>query len=448
MTRTAAEIAAAVRAGSLTARAAAEQALARIEAADRLGAYQVVRTDSALREADEIDARTGKDDLALAGVPIAVKNNVPVTGEATRVGSAATDTAPATADHPVVQRLRAAGAVVVGLTRVPELCVFGTTDSVYGITHNPWDPARTPGGSSGGSAAAVASGTVPIALGNDGMGSIRIPSACCGLVGLKPGLGVVPSELGNGSWFGMSENGPMATTVQDAALMFAVLAGAPEFADVQPPQRLRIAMSGRHPMPGAKVDKHWAAALHETADLLRAAGHEIIERHPPYGPVMTGREIVRWTAGTELDIQDAIVDRAKLEPRTARHARAGRAFLRLGLPRERGRHKWQQRVDRALGDADVILTPGLAQPPLAAQDWAKRGWLANVMSNALAEPFCAPWNVAGWPAIAVPAGLDPRGLPLGVQLVTRPGGEARLLSLAAQLEEARPWQRVAESLAG
>ena len=147
------------------------------------------------------------------------------------------------------------------------------------------------------------------------------------------------------------------------------------------------------------------------------------------------------------ELQPVVVDRTKLEPRTARHARAGRVFLRVGLPRERGRRKWQQRVDRALGDADVILTPGLAQPPLPARDWAQRGWLANMMSNALAEPFCAPWNLAGWPAIAVPAGLDPRGLPLGVQLVTRPGGEARLLSLAGQLEEARPWQRVAESLA-
>lgn len=448
MPQTAAEIAAAVRAGTLTARTATEQALARIEAADgRIGAYQVVRVFAALREADEVDARADRAELPLAGVPIAVKNNVGVTGEAMLVGSAGTDPAASTADHPVVQRLRAAGAVVVGLTRVPELCVFGTTDSVYGITRNPWDPARTPGGSSGGSGAAVAAGTVPIALGNDGMGSIRIPSACCGLVGLKPGLGVVPAEIGNGSWFGMAENGPMATTVQDAALMFGVLAGRPDLAEVRPPDRLRIVFSARHPMPGARVDKHWAAAMRETVDLLRAAGHELVERHPPYGPVMTAREIVRWTAGTELDARAEIVDRSKLEPRTARHARAGRLFMRLGLPKESGRRKWQQRVERFLGDADVLLTPGLARPPLPAKAWGQRGWLANMLSNAVAEPFFAPWNVAGWPAIAVPAGLDPRGLPLGVQLVTRPAGEARLLSLAAQLEEARPWPRVAESLA-
>jgi amidase len=162
---------------------------------------------------------------------------------------------------------------------------------------------------------------------------------------------------------------------------------------------------------------------------------------------MTAREIVRWTAGAELDARAAIVDRTKLEPRVARHARAGRLFLRLGLPKESGRRKWQQRVDRFFGDADVFLSPGLARPPLPAKEWGRSGWLANVLSNAIAEPFAAPWNLAGWPAIAVPAGLDPRGLPLGVQLVTRPGGEAQLLSLAAQLEEARPWPRVAESLA-
>ena len=448
MTDTAADLAAAIRKGELTARRAVEDALARIEAVDgRIGAYQEVRAVAALREADEIDARNDKAELPLAGVPIAVKNNVPVTGEPMLVGSAGTASAPSTSDHPVVARLRAAGAVVVGLTRVPELCVFGMTDSVYGITRNPWDLARTSGGSSGGSAAAVAAGTVPIALGNDGMGSIRIPSACCGLVGLKPGLGVVPADVGNGSWFDMSENGPIATTVQDAALMLGVLAGRPDLGNVQPPRPLRIVYSARHPSAGAPVDKHWSGAMRETVDLLRAAGHDVAERHPPYGPVLTAREIVRWTAGTEMDARTEIVDRSKLEPRIARHARAGRLFLRLGLPKESGRRKWQQRVERFLGDADVFLSPTLARPPLAAKAWGQRGWLANLISCAVAEPFCAPWNVAGWPAIAVPAGLDPRGLPLSAQLVARPGGEALLLSVAAQLETARPWPRVAESFA-
>jgi amidase len=448
VTATAVDIAAAVRAGTLTARAAVEAALARIEATDgRLGAYQVVRVFAALREADAVDLRPDKDSLPLAGVPVAIKDNVPVTGEPMRVGSAGTDPAPQTQDHVVVQRLRAAGAVVVGITRVPELCVFGATDSTYGITRNPWDPARTPGGSSGGSAAAVAAGTVPIALGNDGMGSIRIPASCCGLVGLKPGLGVVPSQLGNGSWYDMAENGPLATTVADAALLFSVLADRPDSAVISPPGPLRIAVSTQVPMPATPLDKHWAAAVRETADLLRGAGHTVLEKHLRYGQMLALHEIAHWTAGAANDAALLIRDRGALEPRIRRHALVGRGVQALGLPRESGRRKWQRRAEEFFADMDVLVTPGLAQPPLAAKAWGQRGWLLNLLANARYAPFAAPWNLAQWPAMAVPAGLDPRGLPLAVQLVAEPGRESRLLALAAQLERLRPWPRVAESLA-
>lgn len=443
MTDTAAQIAAAVRSGQLTARRAVEDALDRIEAADGpIGAYQEVRVFAALREADAIDARADRDSLPLAGVPVAIKDNVPVEGEPMRIGSAATDPRPQTHDHEVVRRLRAAGAVVVGLTRVPELCVFGTTDGPSGITRNPWDLRRTPGGSSGGSAAAVAAGTVPIALGNDGMGSIRIPASCCGLVGIKPGLGVVPAELGNGSWFDMSENGPLATTVEDAALMLSVLADRPALATVTEPPALRIAVSTQVPMPLTPLDRHWAAATRETADLLRSAGHAVSSADPPYGVALAPAEMVRWFAGTELDTR-LLPDRDALQARTRRHAAAGRATLALKLPRERGRRRWQQRAERFFSDYDVLVTPGLAQPPILAKAWAQRGWLANLLGNARYAPFAAPWNLAGWPAMAVPAGLSPAGLPLAVQLVARPGHEAQLLALAAQLEHLRPWPRTA-----
>jgi amidase len=444
---TAVETAAEVRAGRLTARQAVEDALARIEAADaRLNAYQEVRVFAALREADAVDARPDKDSLPLAGVPIAIKDNVQVTGEPMRDGSLGSEPAPSTHDHEVVRRVRAAGAVVVGLTRVPELCVWGATDSGFGITRNPWDPNRTPGGSSGGSAAAVASGTVPIAHGNDGMGSIRIPAACCGLVGIKPGRGVVPSDIGNGSWFGMSENGPLATTVADTALLLSVLADRPELASVAEPGMLRIAASTKVPMQATPLDKHWAAGLRETADLLRGAGHTVRDADPPYGQALSVAEFVRWTAGTELDAR-LLADRDKLTTSVRRHARAGRFVLALGLPREGGRTKWQQRAERFFADHDVLITPALAQPPIRSKGWSQRGWLTNMLVNARYAPYAAPWNVAGWPAMAVPAGLDPRGMPLGVQLVARPGGEGLLLSLAGQLEQLRPWPRVAPSLA-
>jgi amidase len=440
---TATEIAGAVRSGTLTARKAVEDALTRIEAVDsRIGAYQVVRVFAALHEADAVDARADKESLPLAGVPLAIKDNVEVTGEPMRFGSAGSDPAPREHDHEVVRRLRAAGAVVVGITRVPELCVFGATDSTFGITRNPWDTTRTPGGSSGGSAAAVAAGTVPIAHGNDGMGSIRIPAACCGLVGIKPGLGVVPSDLGNGSWFRMTENGALATTVEDVALMLSVLADRPGLATVAPPAALRIAVSTRVPLPGTPVDKRWAAATRETADLLRSAGHTVVEAHPAYSQALNRAEFARWTAGTELDAR-LLADRSRLGVSIRRHARVGRVAMAFGLPRESGRRKWQQRAERFFASYDVLVTPGLAQPPILARAWSQRGWLANVWGNARYAPFAAPWNVAGWPAMTVPAGLDPRGLPLAVQLVAKPGSEGQLLAVATQLEELRPWPRTA-----
>ncbi|MCT7356043.1 amidase, partial [Streptomyces sp. 15-116A] len=258
--RTAVEIAAAVREKRVTPREVVAEHLARIERLDgHVGAFRAVRTEAALAEADEVAARDDLAELPLAGVPVAVKDNLAVRGESTRVGSAATPDTPAGADHETVARLRAAGAVVVGLTNVPELCVFGTTEGVHGTARNPWDLTRSAGGSSGGSAAAVAAGMVPIALGNDGMGSLRIPAANCGLVTIKPGLGVIPAGVSDGDWFGMSENGPLATTVEDARLMFTVLAGG-EPAGREGPATRRVAVSLRSPLAGVAVARPYAAA--------------------------------------------------------------------------------------------------------------------------------------------------------------------------------------------
>lgn len=442
---TAAAIAAAVRAGDFTAREAVERALRRIDETDAgVNAYREVRIFAALREADEIDARPDRRDLALAGVPIAIKDNVPVAGEAMRIGSAATADTPQPADHEVVRRLRSAGAVVVGLTRTPELCVFGTTDVPGLPTRNPWNPRRSPGGSSGGAAAAVAAATVPVAHGNDGMGSIRIPAACCGLVGLKPGTGVVPSELGEGSWFGMAENGPLATTVEDTALVFAAMAGR-AMPSLEPPGPLRIALSTRAPVPLTPVATAWAGAARDTAAALATAGHRVRPAELPYGQTLGVAQLVRWTAGTELDAR-TLPNRDRLQVRTARHAAAGRLALRLGFPRERGRAAWRRRAEGFFADHDVLLTPALAQSPPLSRSWSERGWLANLWSNARYAPFAAPWNLAGWPAMTVPAGLGPEGTPLAVQLVARPGGEDVLLALAAQLEQLRPWRRTVDDV--
>lgn len=448
MTRTAAEIADDVRAGRSSAQAEVRAALERIQR-DTCGAFQVVRSEGAVVEAAAIDARPDRGELPLAGVPVAIKDNIPVAGEPMRDGSAATSADPQPEDHEVVRRLRAAGAVVVGLTRVPELCVFGATDSVYGITRNPWNPERTAGGSSGGSAAAVAEGLVPIAHGNDGMGSIRIPAANCGLVGLKPGADLVPQNIGVDAWFGMSENGPLATTVADAALMLAVLAGRPELArPAEPGESLRVAVASGAASPLAPVAPAWAKAATTTGDLLAGLGHAVEAARFPYpgNPVPL---LARWFAGTATDA--ALLDERLLEPRIRTHARWGRILARAARdprPVEAFRSAAMRFFDRY----DVLVTPALAQPGIPAIDWHRRGWVANLRANIRYAPYASPWNLLGWPAMVVPAGWDDAaGVPLSVQLVTPPrpdgAGEARLLAVAAQVERARPWPRTVSASA-
>ncbi|HJQ01301.1 MAG TPA: amidase family protein [Jatrophihabitans sp.] len=443
MTMSAVEISAAVRTGQLTARSATEQALNRIETLDgELHAFRTVRTESARAEADQLDERADRAQLPLAGVPIAVKDNVAVAGEWLGNGSAGSDRSAQPADHPIVERLRAAGAVIVGLTNVPELCVYASTDSPGTISHNPWDPSRTPGGSSGGSAAAVASGMVSLAHGNDGMGSIRIPAACTGLVGIKPGLGVVPADLGNGSWFDMAENGALASTVADCALMLSVLAERPELAELTEPVALRIGVSVKAPLVGLPVDRNFADAARRTGEALGELGHRVKPAELRY-PVMAGQAaMARWFAGTEKDAR-LLADRSRMQQRTARHARLGRTVLAVGGPRPGGRNTMRRFAERYFADFDVLITPALARTPPSALAWSERGWAANVLSNVRYAPFAAPWNLAGWPAMAIPAGTHPDGLPLSVQLVGRPGSESTLLGVAGQLQRLRPWPPIA-----
>ena len=257
--RPAVEIAARVRAGEWSAVDVVRAHLAHIDAVDaRIGAFRVVRHEAALAEAAAVDARPDRASLPLAGVPVAVKDNVEVAGEVATVGTSAHAPAPAADDHAVVARLREAGAVVVGITRVPELCIYSATDGPGTVTRNPWDTAYSSAGSSGGSAAAVAAGCVPVAHGNDGMGSLRLPAAACGLVTLKPGRGVIPAGLGADSWSGMAENGALTTTVGDLAAAFAVLAGDRSYAEA--------------PAGGAPDRPAADRALHHVPDPRGAAG--------------------------------------------------------------------------------------------------------------------------------------------------------------------------------
>jgi len=444
---TAVELAEAVRSRKLTAVEATKSALSRVELHDpKLGAFQVVRAERALAEAAALDARKDISSLPLAGVPIAIKDSIPVAGEPMRIGSAATSPEAQKSDHELVARLRAAGAIIIGLTRVPELCVFGTTDSNFGISRNPWNIDRTPGGSSGGSAAAVAAGIVPFAHGNDGMGSIRGPAGNCGIFGLKPGGGVVPQDIGFDSWGGMSENGPLATTVADAALLLSVMAGRPELANpVEPARPLRIAIAAGEPSALVKLDPEWRRGLEETAEALRAVGHIVTETRFPYDPNPIPL-LVRWFAGTAADARG--LDASLLNPRTRAHARLGRFARRFGLVRQGSVDRSRAKITKFFEDYDVLLTPTLAQSGPEASLWSERTWFSNLASNIRYAPYQSTWNLLDWPAASIPAGWHSvDGVPLGVQIIAPPqpnaAGEALILSLALQLERIRPWARVA-----
>jgi amidase len=440
-------LAAMVRGGEVTPRELVELSLRRIEALDPgLNAFRVLRAEQALAEADAAD-RSGP----LAGVPIAVKDDIDLAGEIATRGTRSFG-APASADAEPLRLLRAAGAIPVGVTNVPELMIFPwTATTANGVTRNPWDPSRTTGGSSGGSAGAVAAGLVPAATASDGGGSIRIPAAACGLVGMKPTRGRVSSGAG---WLGLSTYGALARTVADSALLLDVMHGplpsdphhAPAFtgsyaeAAVTPPQRLRIAMSRKLP-PGqlARVSTDQRGAWDRTGALLSALGHDVVPRDPSYG--MAQLEFFQtWVRGV-YEASLSVPDRSMLEASTRQMAALGRYLV---PPRRResilsARARTTARVTALWEEFDVLLTPTLARTAIAAEGGYGRPAPVAIDIAGRFAPFTPIFNVTGQPAISIPAGIGSDGLPLAVQLIGRVGAEDTLYSLAGQIEEAAPW---------
>jgi len=407
-----------------------------------ISAFQVVRGEQALAEAAALADRDDLGALPLAGVPVAIKDNVDIAGEPTRFGSAATPPGPAAADDQLVARLRAAGCVVIGKTKMPELAIWPFTEpAAAAATRNPWSRDRTPGGSTGGGAAAVAAGMAGLALGSDGGGSIRIPAACCGLFGLKPTPGLVPLPSGRDEhWLGLSAFGPLARTVPDAAIMLDVLAGTTSYANPEPPERpLRIAFSVSHPLPGAKATAAAAAALNAAVGLLRDAGHVLTEQSPRYPITLGLRFNGRWLAGIAQDADG--LDRAALEPRTRNMARLGARLSGRVKPASADPFGRQAAGFFAAG-YDVLMTPTLTRGPDPVGTWQGKGWIRTMLgvANWIYTPA---WNLAGLPAASVPFGSDDDGLPLGLQLVGPAGSEATLLGLASQIERLHPWPQLA-----
>lgn len=412
---------------------------------DRIRSFQCFRRGAAFDEARELERRIRLDDpelgrLPLAGVPVAIKDNVDVGGLPTRNGSLATSPNPARRDAEMVDRLRGAGAIVVGKTRVSEFSLWAFTETMaFGATHNPWDLHRTPGGSSGGSAAAVAGGMVPVALAGDGMGSIRIPAAACGLFGIKPGDGVVPKADIVSDWCGMSEWGPVATTVADAALMLDVLAGRSDLRDpTEPDGPLRVAVSVEPAVP-VPVDPELIAAVGRTATELSAAGHTVTREDPPLTNAAAFAIVKRRTAGLLEEFEDA--PRDAIEPRTRTEVRLGRLLRRLTPVDTQEAERFRGLADRWFTDHDVLLTPTIAKPIGHLGENHGHGYVTTTVRQAPYTVFCSQWNLAGYPTVSIPAGLDRDGMPIGVQLVAPRGGERLLLSIARQLELRHPWPR-------
>lgn len=441
-----------IAAGEISSRELLDIYLERIARLDgSLNAFRVVFGEQARLEAEQADARgRQRQSRPLLGVPIAVKDDIDVAGEATAWGTNA-QVGAATADAEVVKRLRAAGAVVIGKTNVPELTIWPFTESAtFGVTRNPWDGQRSPGGSSGGSAAAVAAGLVGAALGSDGAGSIRIPAAWCGLFGLKPQRDRVPMSPHDGAWYGLSVNGVLTRSVADTALFLDAVSGTAggdqqqtsTFAHAADngPRRLRIAYSKRLP-PGvmARLDDDCASAVEDTVELLRSLDHELVERDPDYGLAPFAAVLPRYLRGVHDDAR-TLAHPERLERRTRAMVRLG-GLLPAGLIERAlaGEEQLRRRLNSVLEDHDLLLTPATAAPPPRVGQLEGRGaiWTLNAVAGMV--PFNGVWNVTGQPAASVPAGLGRDGLPRGVQLVARPGAEATLIALAAQLESARPW---------
>lgn len=447
----------ALAAGEVRSRELVDEALRRIEASQPLlNAFRVVRADAARAEADRADERLAAGErLPLLGVPLAIKDDTNLAGETTMFGCAGMFHVQHE-DAEVVRRLRAAGAVIVGKTHTSELGQWPYAENAtHGATRNPWHLSHTPGGSSSGSAAAVAAGLVAAAVGSDGAGSVRIPAAWTHLVGIKPTRGRVSTHPDPEAFHGLTTHGPLARTVEDAALLLDVMAGAhpadrhrlPPPAEsyaaaaARAPGRLRIALSTRIPFSLAPALLHpeVAAAVRRLARVLLDLGHDVRAVDPDYG--LIGLSFLpRSTVGVR-EWAGRVHDRTLLDPRTRENARAGAVMRGPALRAARAMERpFARRVGRIFDHVDVVLTPTTAEPPppLGTFD-ALSGWRTD-QRMVRACPMAWPWNVLGWPGVNVPAGLTTAGLPVGAQLLGPADTEPMLISLAAQLQSVEGWQ--------
>lgn len=476
------EIAERVAARTLRAREVVEACFARIAQVNaELNAFTVIRCDEALAEADALDAELdvalaaqgaqvrravsgkkiqesagGVERLPLLGVPVAVKEEYDVTGLPTTLGGWG-NSMPVMQDSEAIRRIREAGAIIVGKTTMPEFGQFTDTVSQrYGVTVNPHDHAYSAGGSSGGSAVAVASGMVPVALAADGGGSIRIPASCCGVVGLKPARGRVSPAPLKEHWFGLVTLGAVTRTVADTARVNDVLAGSkPSDRFAAPPllvsheagldsarfgadgrgDRLRIVWTDRPAVAGIRTSREVLSVLERTVELLSGMGHSV-RRTGRSWPVATVPFFVQFAAGMAVEAA-SVEEPEKLEARTRFVARLGRWVGRKMVDRAVvASEKIGRMIDqRFFGDADVLVLPTM--PITVPQVGVVEGKSAigALLATSPSVANTALFNVSGHPAISVPGPVGEGQLPVGIQLVVRPGNEHLLVALAAEIEK-------------
>jgi amidase len=435
--------AAMIRGREVSARELTELYLERIERLDpRLNAYRVVFAERALAEADQADGRAKAGDTRpLLGVPVAIKDDMDVAGEVTAFGSDAHD-GPVAADAEVVRRLRSAGAVILGKTHVPELTITPWTESpTFGVTRNPWHLQRTPGGSSGGAGSAMAAGLCGAAIGSDGGGSIRIPAACCGLFGLKPQNGRVPTAPAVAPWHGMSTWGAITRGVADSALVYdAIKDGGPSFAEAaaREPGRLRIAVSVKSPpLTGVQADDEQLSGVAAVAEALRGLGHEVVEREIEY-PITLGSHVLPRYVGGVADQVRSMPHPERLSRRTHGYRRIGSAIPGALIERAKRTAAEDERA-LAMDGIDVVLTPMFTRRPPRVGEYDGRPAIWTLLASVRFVPFAGPYNHTGQPAASVPAAWTADDFPVGAQLVVPRDGEPVLLSLCAQLEGALRW---------
>jgi amidase len=456
----AAEQAALVRTGGASARELVESALRRIEALDpKLNAFVELDGERALEAADEVRP---SEEQPFAGVPIAIKGNVPVAGLCMNFASKFLAGHRPSHSAYLVRRLRDAGFVVVGTTNLPEFAILPTTEPRHtGVTRNPWDLERTPGGSSGGAAAAVASGMLPIAHGNDGGGSLRTPAACTGLIGLKASRGRVSRgpDLGD-SW--LASDGVLTRTVADTALALDVLGGY-EVGDAtwasrpaepyalamrRDPGRLRVAVTAANAL-AVEPDEESVRGLRFAAELLAALGHEVEEAQPAFpDPSVLDIFLQAYGPAVGLGIQYGVLlngrdpEDDEIEPLSRALFERAKATPSIGYL---GAVAQLQALARGIvaffADYDVLVTPALAERPLRIGECNGLGDapMEDLARSGRFTPYGSLFNVTGQPAINVPVGFGPDGLPTCVQIVGKPLGEDTLLQLATQIEAAHPW---------